>query len=150
MVDDKAVASPTNYDYDKPTGLPHGTAIAAPSVDKTMLGWRNHWCIYIVNAEGYMRPWMGCHPFADAGPFAGLNSEALARLFAAAPETAAERDRLKAINADLLAALNAFLNARSIDRDPKKRLRMKPHEWEATEAQARAAVAKANGDQGRP
>lgn len=36
-----------------------------------------------------------------------VNNEANARLIAAAPETAAERDRLKDINADLLAALEA-------------------------------------------
>ena len=35
----------------------------------------------------------------------GVYVEADARLIAAAPETAAERDRLKTINADLLAAL---------------------------------------------
>lgn len=36
------------------------------------------------------------------------NRKANARLIAAAPETAAERDRLKALNADLLAALKAI------------------------------------------
>jgi hypothetical protein len=38
--------------------------------------------------------------------------DANARLIAAAPETAAERDRLKEVNAELLAALKAMLNVR--------------------------------------
>ena len=39
----------------------------------------------------------------------GINKSANARLIAAAPETAAERDRLKAINAELLEALSQML-----------------------------------------
>lgn len=68
--------------------------------------------------------------------------EANARLIAAAPETAAERDRLKEVNADLLAALKQFrtkvYNAALISG--------MDHEW-ATEACSRAdaAIAKAEG-----
>lgn len=67
--------------------------------------------------------------------------EANARLIAAAPETAAERDRLKAVNADLLAALeSACAVAAAWDYDatlPVPAMRM----YEI----ARAAIAKANG-----
>jgi hypothetical protein len=47
---------------------------------------------------------------------AGAEGEANARLIAAAPETAAERDHLRALNADMLAALREILqreNARA-------------------------------------
>ena len=54
-------------------------------------------------------------------------------LFAAAPETAAERDRLKAINAELLAALQ-------LCRDHVRHLPNIPE-------QVDAAIAKAQGDQ---
>ncbi|MFN7185458.1 MAG: hypothetical protein ACK5VE_03695 [Alphaproteobacteria bacterium] len=70
------------------------------------------------------------------------NTLANARLIAAAPETAAERDRLKEVNADLLAALKQFrtkvYNAALISG--------MDHEW-ATEACSRAdaAIAKAEG-----
>jgi hypothetical protein len=40
-----------------------------------------------------------------------LENDANARLIAAAPETAAERDRLKEVNAELLAALKALYEA---------------------------------------
>jgi hypothetical protein len=55
--------------------------------------------------------------------------EANARLIAAAPETAAERDRLKKINAELLAALKAIL-ANEVPSDA---------EWKAAEAAVREA-----------
>ena len=61
-----------------------------------------------------------------------------ANLIVAAPETAAERDRLKAINAELLSALEGLLL---------------PHEqgwkvtdWDLRRDQARAAIAKAKGE----
>ena len=70
------------------------------------------------------------------------NTLANARLIAAAPETAAERDRLKEVNAELLAALKLFRTkvynaALGSGMD---------HEW-ATEAcsLADAAIAKAEG-----
>lgn len=49
------------------------------------------------------------HPHFAIDPDAGVGDEdrANALLIAAAPDTAAERDRLRAINADLLAALEA-------------------------------------------
>lgn len=46
-----------------------------------------------------------------AGRRSGEESAANARLIAAAPETAAERDRLKEINAELLAALEKLYDA---------------------------------------
>ena len=72
----------------------------------------------------------------------GAEREANARLIAAAPDTAAERDRLKAVNADLLSALKLFrtkvYNAALCSG--------MDHEW-ATEAcsLADAAIAKAEG-----
>ena len=71
--------------------------------------------------------------------------EANARLIAAAPETAAERDRLKEVNAELLAALKALLiwyldgvNSGQIGGDWKA-------ETEAEVVAASAAIAKAEG-----
>lgn len=46
--------------------------------------------------------------FEIVGAGVAVNAEANARLIAAAPETAAERDGLKAITAELLAALNIY------------------------------------------
>ena len=49
--------------------------------------------------------------FAVIGEGVRVNAEANARLIAAAPETAAERDRLRADKAELLAALKDILQA---------------------------------------
>lgn len=46
-------------------------------------------------------------------------AKANARLIAAAPETAAERDRLKALNAELLAALKAIKEAGRMSDQPR-------------------------------
>ncbi len=46
-----------------------------------------------------------------------VNNEANARLIAAAPETAAERDKLKAVNAELLTALQAVIERFQIEID---------------------------------
>lgn len=65
-----------------------------------------------------------------------------ARLIAAAPETAAERDRLKALNAELLAALQAFVT----DCDERATGRFHPmHPTHEICVAARAAIAKARG-----
>jgi hypothetical protein len=88
-------------------------------------------------------PPAGC-PIFQLEPIVGTPEEivANARLIAAAPETAAERDRLKEVNADLLAALKLFrtkvYNAALCSG--------MDHEW-ATEAcsLADAAIAKAEG-----
>ena len=61
--------------------------------------------------------------------------EANARLIAAAPETAAERDRLKAINADLLAALEEMIVWCQLGDHSEEVIR------------ARAAIAAATGEQ---
>ena len=66
----------------------------------------------------------------------GEESAANARLIAAAPETAAERDRLKEINAELLDALTEIVAA--ADGNGWKQL-------DATFAAQRAAIAKATG-----
>ena len=77
-------------------------------------------------------------------PIAKCNDEDTARLIAAAPETAAERDRLQAINAELVTALEAILPWLETD-----------VEYAGSDAagllldaiqQARAVVAKAKGD----
>jgi hypothetical protein len=65
-----------------------------------------------------------------------------ARLIAAAPETAAERDRLRAINADLLAALR---NAVRIVDFYMKSLGVEPADIQESLAPARAAIARAEG-----
>lgn len=67
-------------------------------------------------------------------------SDANARLIATAPETAAERDRLKEVNAELLKALRslAFFSGSFGDEDDRERLN-------DMMAVARAAIAKAEG-----
>ena len=62
--------------------------------------------------------------------------EANARLIAEAPETAAERDRLKALNAELLAALKAVNRARLTDASA---------DWQRATDLTDAAIAKAEG-----
>jgi hypothetical protein len=71
-----------------------------------------------------------------ATPFAarGATVEANARLIAAAPETAAERDRLRVENAELLEALKDVME-RLVDR----------HEADESAVKARAVIAKATG-----
>ncbi len=64
-------------------------------------------------------------------------AEANAHLIAAAPETAAERDSLKAINAELLAALTALLNGIQHWKDTTKTERV-----ENAVTQAREVIAK--------
>ena len=74
----------------------------------------------------------------------GQQSAADARLIAAAPETAAERDRLKQINAELLAALEECITdaAATCHRNAKyQRMRS-----EYINQVARAAIAKARGE----
>jgi len=71
-----------------------------------------------------------------AGIFINDDSEANARLIAAAPETAAERDQLREVNADLLAALEA-VNSAFISGDGA--------EMQGAIRQARAAIEKAKG-----
>ena len=66
--------------------------------------------------------------------------DANARLIAAAPETAAERDRLKATNAELLAVLAPILGAAEIDC-----LDDSSNVWRSLMLEARAALAKAKG-----
>ena len=63
------------------------------------------------------------------------DNEANARLIAAAPETAAERDRLKEINAELLEALEWALDV------------IEYNQLKVDDAKARTAIAKARGDQ---
>ena len=73
-----------------------------------------------------------------------------AHLIAASPETAAERDRLRAVNADLLAALEEWARLNNIKGlDPAVRRQMKSYAAGlTTEAlhKARAAIARAKGD----
>jgi hypothetical protein len=79
------------------------------------------------------------------------DQDANARLIAAAPETAAERDQLRALNADMLAALRALV-ARDADisdlalelATQHKGFVMEPEEARALIA-ARAAIARAEG-----
>jgi len=61
-----------------------------------------------------------------------------ARLIAAAPETAAERDRLKAQNAELLEALEDVIRWNDIS--------LLDHEWPAIVDGARKAILKAKGE----
>ena len=75
----------------------------------------------------------------DCGPAENLFSEGNARLIAAAPETAAERDRLREINADLVEVLEDMTDAMAgilieHGRDPTKAPRI---------ISARTAIAKA-------
>ena len=63
-----------------------------------------------------------------------------ANLFAAAPETAAERDRLKAINAEMLAVLSAVVDDCDHEQDRHNRARFH------SSRMARAAIAKARGE----
>ena len=72
-----------------------------------------------------------CFMLARADSFE--EDEANARLIAAAPETAAQRDRLRVINAELLAALEAAL-------------RIRPNRHDLWVPAARAALAKARGE----
>jgi hypothetical protein len=65
----------------------------------------------------------------------GVNEVKVANLFAAAPETAAERDRLKEINAELLEALKAMTDKYGGMYD----------EWQEADIKARAAIARAEG-----
>lgn len=72
-------------------------------------------------------------------------AEANARLIAAAPETAKERDELKAINAELLAALKWSVNA--FDLDTIEEIEAGYGEGTAKQiSAARAVIAKATGD----
>ena len=64
------------------------------------------------------------------------------RFIAAAPDTAAERDRLKAVNAELLTALNALLSGIRYWNDTTKMERL-----ESAVAQAREVIAKTKGTQ---
>lgn len=87
----------------------------------------------------------------EFSPFPDLREECLAnaRLIAAAPETAAERDHLKAVNADMMEALEPFaLTARC--------QRVESPEWNDNDfvclhisigdlRRARAAISKATG-----
>ena len=66
----------------------------------------------------------------------------IARLMGAAPETAAERDRLKAINAELLAALQCFLSDERFD----VAVGGNPIAVNRMLANARAAINRATGD----
>lgn len=66
-----------------------------------------------------------------------LPRDANARLIAAAPETAAERDKLKEINAELLEALEIAINLTLDDEDIAHNAFLK---------KARAAIAKAKGE----
>ena len=68
--------------------------------------------------------------------------EAIAHLIAAAPETAAERDRLKAVNAELRAALTVSHDAMII---ASGRSNTAARAVSAAIHQARAAIAKASG-----
>lgn len=66
-------------------------------------------------------------------------AEANARLIAAAPETAAERDRLREVNAELVAALESALKSLEIDGPDSAAAVLR--------TDARAAIAKAKGVQ---
>ena len=67
-------------------------------------GTNNGWDVVAANAKIAIEPW-------SDGMDGDWNKTSIAnaRLIAAAPETAAERDRLRAVNADLLAALNGMI-----------------------------------------
>jgi len=69
-------------------------------------------------------------------PVAELN----ARLIAAAPETAAERDRLREVNAELVAALKNLLSTPDFDGTQKTSIARRE-----TKRAARAAIAKVTG-----
>ena len=72
-------------------------------------------------------------------------AEANARLIAAAPQTAAERDRLREVNAELLAALKAMFRAAEL-RDMDNCDIRSPHvavEWFAANQAARRAIVNA-------
>ncbi|MBL3677039.1 MAG: hypothetical protein JKP92_06005 [Alphaproteobacteria bacterium] len=71
--------------------------------------------------------------------------EARARLIAAAPETAAERDQLKAQNAELLACLDEMLGTYAMD-DPRYGMSPMKNVFSVWD-RARAAIAKARGAQ---
>ena len=79
------------------------------------------------------------------------NAKEHASLIAAAPDTAAERDRLKAINADLMAALTLAqdeLGAAAVllDTSDTSAGKDKAEVLFNTAAKVRAAIAKAQGD----
>jgi hypothetical protein len=72
------------------------------------------------------------------------DQDANARLIAAAPETAAERDQLRALNADMLAALreyDAYMSRFYRDTDGGPMSEPNRASWKA----ARAAIARAEG-----
>ena len=70
-------------------------------------------------------------------------AEANARLIAAAPETAAERDRLKAINAELLGALKRLCD--QVEAQPEESAVLVPT---GAVRRGRAAIAKAQPTEG--
>ena len=89
------------------------------------------------------------HVYSDTDDrIACTRSEANARLIAAAPETAAERDRLKEINAELLAALETLvkLHLRHTESTIEELLAIKAEDVKAAWSQGIAAIAKARGE----
>lgn len=110
-------------------------------------------CGYVLT-DGYNGAVCTVHCSGDGSPVETgdnpkfMEAVANARLIAAAPETAAERDRLKAINADLLAACIALDESAPIDSEwgtcgcCNKSNR---HDNDCAVILARAAIAKAGG-----
>lgn len=100
----------------------------------------NQRIIYAADAgRGYMPQIATINP-----KLGGSVADANASLIAAAPETAAERDRLRAINAELLELAIAFERYLADDSRSERRR-------QACMSAARAAIAKAKGaEQSRP
>ena len=74
----------------------------------SIVGW-NEWIVAEIYPGGWTN-WTNRRDEQDT-PYDSDEHEANTYLIAAAPETAAERDMLKAINAELLAALEALIDA---------------------------------------
>ena len=85
---------------------------------------------------------------ASIADFAPRNDQRIAvanaRLIAAAPETAAERDRLREVNRELVEALERALVIRSPNVKWTKAETVRS--WEAWDGQVRAALARAKGE----
>jgi hypothetical protein len=110
-----------------------------------------------MSAQHTPGPWAVVQRFSVAQDFDGgiavadvvrlpsrAEAEANARLIAAAPETAAERDQLRALNADMLAALreyDAYMSRFYRDTDGGPMSEPNRASWKA----ARAAIARAEG-----
>ena len=125
------------------------TTTKAQTAKHTPGPWRSHdhhdkrhreYAIMAGEGEGAVKV-ASCHTHHVPWDVAAVNSH----LIAAAPETAAERDRLKEINAELLAALEEIRDG-AISRYPAHVDAFKNRTKSQIEEVARAAIARATGE----